>query len=94
MVTRLRDLRLTRAPRHLVHAGLLCWARGRLGRVLVDGLAVRMSRAGRLHVTWPTRRDSSGRQHRLVWPIDRSVREAVRAQVLAEVRRRLGEDGQ
>ncbi len=84
----LRDLRLTRAPRHLARAGLLCWARGRLGRLLVDGLAVRVTRRGRLVVTWPTRRDSRGHEHRLVWPLDRAVREAVRAQVLAALRRR------
>jgi len=87
-MTPLRDLRLTRAPRHLARIGLLCWARGRLGGVLVDGLAVRRTRRGRLVVTWPTRRDAGGRVHRLVWPLDCAVREAVRAQVLAEVRRR------
>jgi len=90
-VTPLRDLRLTRAPRHLARAGLLCWARGRLGRLQLDGLAVRVTRRGRLVVTWPVRRDSRGHDHRVVWPVDPSVREAVRAQVLAEVRRRLGE---
>jgi len=88
----LRDLHLTPAPRHLARTGLLGWARGRLGHVLVDGLAVRRTRRGRLEVAWPTRRDAAGREHRLVWPVDRSVRDAVRAQVLAEVRRWLVEE--
>jgi hypothetical protein len=86
----LRDLHLTRAPRHLALDGLLWWVRGRLGGIHIDGLAVRVTRCGRLVLVWPVRRDSRGHQHPLIWPIDRRVREAIRHQVLAEVSRRLG----
>ena len=92
MLDRLRQNHL--AGTLSVLGGLLFWARGRLGRVLVDGLAVRATRQGRLVVTWPTRRDAGRREHRLVWPVDRATRDAVRAQLLAEVRRRIGEGGQ
>ncbi len=82
-MTRLRDVEFARAPRRLARTGLLAWVRGRLGKVEIDGIAVRRSRTGRRRVTWPARRDRVGRQHRYVWLADAVARREIERQILA-----------
>jgi len=81
-VTRLRDLRFTPAPRQVARRGLLGWVQGRLGGVILDGIAVRRTARGHLTIAFPTRRDGRGREHAVMQPVNRAAREAIRRQVL------------
>lgn len=54
-------------------AGLLGYVSCRVGDLRLDGLALRRTRAGRLRVTFPCRRDRRGRSHPLVRPVGPGV---------------------
>lgn len=48
----------------------------------LDGIALRRSRAGRLHLAFPARVDRLGRRHPYVRPISADVRASLERQVL------------
>ncbi len=52
------------------------------GSFLLDGLALRRTREGRLTLSWPARRDQAGRDHYVVRPLDDDARVAVEHAVL------------
>lgn len=65
--------------------GVRCFSQVLLdGTLFVDGLAVRVSRDGQALVTWPERRDGSGRGHAIVRIFDPEIRKAVERAVLSE----------
>ena len=78
----MREIEFVPAPHRLARRGLLGWARVQQGQVVVD-LAVRRTARGHHDVVFPTRRDTHGREHALVRPVDRAARDAIRVQVLA-----------
>ncbi|RKY19801.1 MAG: hypothetical protein DRQ55_09720 [Planctomycetota bacterium] len=57
--------------------GLLGWLSCRYGDLLLDGIAVRRTRDGRMCLSFPTRHDRHGRQHHLVRPADDASRRAI-----------------
>jgi hypothetical protein len=57
--------------------GLVGWASGLVGIFRVDGLAVRLTRAGALAVSWPARRG-----HPTVIPVDPELFRQVEAAVI------------
>lgn len=66
--------------------GLLGWARVTVdGRVGIDGVAVRVTRAGKIVVTLPTRIDGRGDSHAVVWPLDKATRVAIESAVLDHI---------
>lgn len=66
--------------------GLLAWLRFRLDRALiVDGVALRRTRDGRLCLAWPERRDRAGRQHPILRPVDDAARVAIEREVFAQL---------
>jgi len=82
-VTRARvtALRLTPACRS---NGLVGYLSLRVAGLRLDGLTLRRTRAGRLAVSFPCRRDSRGRRHPILRPTGRSLEAAI----LAALRRR------
>lgn len=54
----------------------------------VDGISVRRTRDGRYVLSFPTRRDGSGNQHPIVWPLTPAARARIEAAVLSELDRR------
>ncbi|MEO0652580.1 MAG: hypothetical protein AAFZ65_18050 [Planctomycetota bacterium] len=66
--------------------GLLGWVRLRAGDLLVDGIAVRRTRGGRLTLSWPSRRSSSGASFAYVRPINDRARAWLEEQVLDQLR--------
>ncbi len=65
-----------------VQQGLLGWLSVRVDDSLVlDGIALRRTRNGQLALSFPERRDSNGRRHPLVRPLDDDARQAIERQV-------------
>ena len=62
--------------------GLIGWLSCRYGDLILDGIAVRRTRAGRLVLSFPVRHDRAGRQHALVRPVDDEARQAMQAAVI------------
>ena len=74
----------TSAPADEVRDGLLGWV-GLLvnGRLQLDGVALRRTRAGRLRLSFPIRRDRAGREHPVVHPVHAAARSEIERAVFA-----------
>ena len=78
------NLRFAPAPMEERPSGLLGWVAFDLGHSLhMDGIALRRTSSGRLALSYPARRDGSGRLHHHVRPIHDSVRVCLERQVFA-----------
>ena len=67
-----------------VSTGLLGWVSLVVNDTLrLDGLALRRTLDGHLALSFPARRDASGRQHTCVRPLDDRARREIEAQVFA-----------
>ena len=65
-------------------AGLLAWISCVIDdTVLIDGITLRRTLDGRLALSFPSRRDSSGRQHPIVRPLDDRARREIETQIFA-----------
>ena len=78
----LQDVRFTAAPPSLRSSGLLGWVSCRYGDLALDGLGVRRTLDGRVVLSFPARRDSSGRQHPYIRPIDDATRQSIEAEII------------
>ena len=73
----------TAASQDDVQLGLLGWASCLVnGGLELDGLTIRRTRAGRHAVSFPSRRDGSGRERFYVRPIDDQARREIERQIL------------
>lgn len=85
------DVKLTAASATHRERGLLYWARVRFDdRWEINSLTVRRTMAGKVVVTWPTRRDGSGREHPIVRALDDAARTELEVAVLDAVHAREG----
>ena len=80
-----RVLYVDRAPPRERRRGLLAWLTIEVHGLALKGFALRRTRNGRAAVTFPKRRDSRGRLHPQVWPLDPEDRQALEDQILAAV---------
>ncbi len=78
-------VRFTPASPVLLRTGLIGWACFTVGGLKVYGVAVRRTREGSLALSYPTRRDRSGREHGIVHPIDAKAHAEIERQVLAAI---------
>jgi DNA-binding cell septation regulator SpoVG len=84
----LTGIRFTHTSGREAAGGLLGWVTCTLtGSLQVDGIGIRRTRAGRLVLTFPVRRDTKGRRHPILRPLDRQARLALERQILAELER-------
>lgn len=67
--------------------GLLGYVRCRLGGLRLDGLALRRTADGRRTLTFPVRRDRSGREHAYFSPVDARARVWIEEQIFAALDR-------
>lgn len=91
-----RDVHFTPAPPADQQRGLLGWVRFSLAGLLIDAVAVRITRSNRLTLSFPVRHDSSGRQHPVVRPQDADARYRIEREVLQALEddlRRLDQPG-
>jgi DNA-binding cell septation regulator SpoVG len=83
MAITITSARLAAASADAARAGLLGWVSCTLnGRIRLDGLALRRTLDGRLVVSFPARRDTAGRRHFLVRPLDADARRELQRQIL------------
>lgn len=82
------NLCFVRAQHFDVADGLLGWARFEIGPLIVDGVAVRRTRAGHFALSYPKRHDRAGREHTIVIPSSLDGAKLIEQQVLRELRRR------
>lgn len=76
------EVRLTEAPFEEARSGLLGWVTCTVNDTLrLDGITLRRTADGRLTLSFPARRDSTGRQHAIVRPIDDRTRRELERQV-------------
>ena len=62
--------------------GLLGWVSAAVtDALLLDGITLRRTQAGRLTLSYPARRDGAGRQHHVIRPIDDKARRDIEEQV-------------
>ncbi len=84
-------VRLTLASKADAERGLFGFVAFRLGEFEIDGVTLRRTRAGELTLSYPARRDRSGRDHPYFRPIGDRARRRIESQVfealgLGEVR--------
>jgi hypothetical protein len=84
----LHDVQFTPASDAMQRGGLLGWVACTLRGLRLDGIAVRCTAAGRTAVFYPERPDSTGRPHKIVWPIDPEDRDSLSRSLLAVLRAR------
>lgn len=74
--------------------GLLGWVTLELGgSIALDGLAIRQTQKGLVTLTFPRRRDRSGREHPLIRPLGEAVRRDLETQVFRALGAELGLEG-
>ena len=67
-----------RASRRHEREGLLGWVKCVVADTLVlDGIALRRTLAGRLSITFPEREDGAGRRHSYIHPVDRAAAQQI-----------------
>ena len=62
--------------------GLIGWLSLRVGRIVLDGIAVRRTRDGRISLSYPERADRHGDRHPYIRPVDECARREIELQVL------------
>ena len=81
------EVSFTTASGHDARAGLLGWIRATVNDSLrLDGLTLRRTESGRLAISFPSRRDSSGRRHFFVRPVNDDARREVERQIIEALR--------
>lgn len=83
MTRRITSVRFS--PAH-TGGGLLGFASFTLdGELAIDGVGVRRSLTGALVLSWPARKDSAGRRHFHVRPVDDGVRRELENELFAHL---------
>ena len=74
------------APDHLERTGLVGWITIAINDgLMIDGIALRRLRSGELALSYPARKDGSGKSHPIVRPLNEDVRRAIEAQVFEQL---------
>jgi len=67
-------------------SGLLGYVSFTIGNLwVVDGIAVRRTRDGEMIISYPTRRDSRGREHAYLRPVNREIAKEAERIILREI---------
>ena len=79
---RITSIAFVNASAEHIRTGLLGWITCVMNDMLMlDGITLRRTQAGRLTLSYPARRDGAGRQHHVVRPIDDDARRDIEEQV-------------
>lgn len=88
---RLSGLRFTPAPPDNADCGLLGFVSFILAdAVVLDCVAIRRTRDGRVVLSFPLKHDQAGRQHSLVRPVNDAARQAITRAVVEALQLREG----
>lgn len=77
------NVRFTAAGPEEITSGLIGYVSVTLnGSLRLDGLALRRTADGRMTISYPSRKDGSGRKHPLIRPLDDASRKELETQIL------------
>ena len=77
---------LVKASDDLERTGLVGWVTIAVNDgLMVDGIALRRLRSGGLALSYPVRKDGSGKSHPIVRPLNEEVRRAVEGQIFKQL---------
>lgn len=83
---RITSVGFTSASPTDVRTGLLGWVTCVIDdALLIDGITLRRTADGRITLSYPARRDGSGRQHFFVRPLDDDARRYLERQIFAKL---------
>lgn len=80
-----RVLSYVRATDAEERSGLIGYLRVASGSLVIDGVTLRRTAAGRFALSFPERTDRSGRRHAIVRPVDQAAREAIERELLGQL---------
>lgn len=80
-----RVLSYVRATDAEERSGLIGYLRVASGSLVIDGVTLRRTAAGRFALSFPERTDRSGRRHAIVRPVDQAAREAIERELLDQL---------
>jgi hypothetical protein len=79
----IESIRFTEASHDLQVTGLLGWVSFIVNKtIILDGVAVRRTREGKIRLSFPARRDKYGTDHPYIRPIDQHARVVIEERVL------------
>jgi DNA-binding cell septation regulator SpoVG len=80
------SVRFQRASHSQRRRGLEGWVSFILDdHLVVDGLALRLSPTNRYSFSWPARKDTDGRLHHHIRPLNEQSRDAIEGELLAQL---------
>ena len=83
-ILRITDVLQTPGNDNDIRSGLLAFLCATInGRIRIDGMTLRRTANGRLMVSFPSRRDSAGRHHPIIEPLDQATRLDLEQQIFA-----------
>ena len=68
-----------------IRSGLLGYLSVTYGNLVLDGITLRRTAAGRFALSFPVRVDRAGKRHSYIRPVDDAARKAVEAQLLGQL---------
>ena len=79
---RIDNVQFASAPRHEQSRGLIGWVSCTMNdTVKLAGLTLRRTLEGRLALSFPSKRDSQGREHFIVRPLDDATRRKIEREI-------------
>lgn len=67
-----------------VRQGLLGWLSVFYGSLIIDGIAIRRTAAGRMALAFPERTSKKGERHSIIAPINAEARRAIEAEIFKQ----------
>jgi len=77
-----------RASNHDIRRGLLGFISVEYGSLVLDGICLRRSAAGKFILSFPARSDGTGKKHSYIRPADDDARRAIEQEILAQLGQR------
>lgn len=68
-----------------IRSGLLGYISVEYGTLILDGICLRRSAAGRFILSFPARTDRAGRRHSYIRPADDAARKAIEHEILVQL---------
>ena len=69
-------------------SGLLGFISVELGNLILDGICLRRTAAGRFALSFPARTNRAGRRHSYIRPVDDAARKAIEREILGQLGQR------
>jgi hypothetical protein len=68
-----------------IRTGLLGYLSVNYGQLILDGIVLRRTAAGRFALSFPVRTDRAGQRHSYIRPVDDAARQAIERELLGQL---------